>query len=75
MYTSGIYEPPANCGSFLNHGVLLVGIKKIRDHNSYFIVKNSWGENWGEKGYIRMATGTGSGNCGIANSWDVIPIV
>ena len=68
-YTGGIYksEDP-DCGSGLNHGVLLVGQK-----DNYYIVKNSWGESWGEDGYIRLEIGKGSGTCGIANDWDVLP--
>lgn len=66
-YTGGIYEND-DCGSQLNHGVLLVGQK-----DNYYIVKNSWSESWGEEGYIRIAYKKGSGTCGMANSWNVIP--
>lgn len=68
-YSGGVYrsEDP-ECGSGLNHGVLLVGQKK-----NYYIVKNSWGGDWGEEGFIRMEIGVGSGTCGIANNWDVLP--
>jgi C1A family cysteine protease len=33
------------------HAVLLVGYDKA---NEYFIVRNSWGTNWGDKGYFYM---------------------
>jgi len=56
MYSSGIFS---NCNTNLNHGVLLAGYT-----SSYWLVKNSWGGNWGESGYIRLAPGN---TCGIAN--------
>jgi C1A family cysteine protease len=33
------------------HAVLLVGYNKT---NSTFIVRNSWGTNWGDRGYFYM---------------------
>jgi len=72
-YESGIYVPKhKNCGQGLNHGVLAAGYYTDVDV-PYFVVKNSWGEDWGMDGYIHMAIGTGSGTCGIANAWDVVP--
>lgn len=73
-YTSGIYTND-NCGQALNHGVTAVGFNVEKDESkSYFIVKNSWGNRWGEKGYIRMLVGHGNGTCGIANSYDAYPL-
>jgi C1A family cysteine protease len=74
MYTGGIYtSDDSSCGKQLNHGVLAVGFND-EDETPYFIVKNSWGPDWGEKGYIRIASGSGSGTCGIANKYDVYPV-
>ena len=65
-YTGGIIK--SNCENKLNHGVVIVGYG-IEDstNDKYWIIKNSWGPSWGEKGYIRVLD-TGvfeDGVCGI----------
>lgn len=56
------------CGTELDHGVAIVGYGATLDGTKYWIVKNSWGGEWGEKGYIRMERGVEAkeGLCGIA---------
>ena len=66
LYKSGIYDD-VDCGFQLDHGVLLIGYG-IENNVSYWLVKNSWGTDWGENGYIRlkMNINDSRGICGIA---------
>lgn len=48
----------------LNHCVQLIGYDASYS-TPYWILKNSWGETWGEKGYIRMMMGMDI--CGVAD--------
>ncbi|KAK9116246.1 hypothetical protein Sjap_015193 [Stephania japonica] len=56
------------CGSNLDHGVVAVGYDIYEIGVDYWIVRNSWGSNWGENGYIKMQrnVGVSIGKCGIA---------
>jgi len=62
LYKSGIFT--GQCGSKLDHGVLLVGYGP-----DYYLVKNSWGTSWGDGGYIKLGLGpefnNGDGQCGM----------
>ncbi|CAL9071108.1 unnamed protein product [Musa textilis] len=65
LYRSGVFT--GRCGTDLDHGAVIVGYGT--DHGKdYWIVRNSWGEDWGEAGYIRMerSVNTSAGKCGIA---------
>jgi C1A family cysteine protease len=66
LYSSGVLK--GSCGTGLDHGVLAVGYGSDTD-GDYYVVKNSWGETWGENGYIRLGRGdeynNGDGQCGV----------
>lgn len=62
-YTSGVLNDTA-CGTSLDHAVLAVGYG-TESGQEYILVKNSWGTGWGEAGYIKIASVSGAGICGI----------
>nr|ABQ10197.1 actinidin Act4a [Actinidia eriantha] len=65
-YKSGIFNGP--CGPRIDHGVTIVGYG-TEGGKDYWIVRNSWGPNWGESGYVRMQRNVGgSGKCFIARA-------
>jgi len=62
FYTSGIMKA-SSCGTSLDHCVQITGYDTT-GATPYWEVRNSWGIDWGEKGYIRLEYGTNT--CGLA---------
>ncbi|XP_063906134.1 procathepsin L-like [Zophobas morio] len=66
FYSGGVlYDSTCNDRD-LNHGVLVVKYGSEDGYN-YWIVKNSWGQQWGESGFYRHIRNHGN-NCGIATA-------
>lgn len=62
-YSSGVW-PHCKKNSVVNHAVALFGYKAGPD--SYWLIRNSWGRDWGEKGFIRLARSENEeSNCGV----------
>ncbi|NWI13798.1 CATL1 protein, partial [Crypturellus soui] len=68
FYKSGLFSG-AFCGQQVNHAMLAVGYGSARQNGSgvgYWILKNSWSELWGERGYVRLLR-RGDNPCGVAS--------
>ncbi|WP_295443585.1 C1 family peptidase [uncultured Thiodictyon sp.] len=74
-YSGSVYAGSGNvCGGGVNHEIVLVGWD---DSTQSWILRNSWGTNWGEHGYMRIRydqTGANS-RVGQGAAWiDVAPV-
>ncbi|KAI5447807.1 hypothetical protein KIW84_015308 [Lathyrus oleraceus] len=65
-YREGVYS--GTCRTPLNHAVTAVGYGVTEDGTKYWLIKNQWGKDWGEGGYMRVLRENGEprGQCGIA---------
>jgi C1A family cysteine protease len=62
-YKGGVISK--NCpADELDFAVLIIGYNSV-SNPPYWIAKASYGQNWGESGYIRLAIVDGSGICGV----------
>ncbi|XP_020810811.1 cathepsin L1-like [Drosophila serrata] len=67
-YSRGILSIPdcRNGKGFLKHSMLVVGFGTDPEGRDYWLIKNSFGEKWGENGYVRLARNAGN-MCGVAS--------
>ena len=67
FYSGGVLDS-SRCGTSLDHGVMIAGYGE-EDGKKYWLVKNSWGDGWGEGGYLKILrtdSENDAGICGIA---------
>ena len=65
-YTSGVLNSE-ECGTNTDHAIIAVGFGNEAGQN-YYIVRNSWGPDWGDHGYIKIAAVDGIGICAVQKS-------
>ncbi|KAL4232038.1 hypothetical protein ACF0H5_009616 [Mactra antiquata] len=65
FYHYGIYDNSWCSSTKVNHGALIVGYGTEYGQD-YWLLKNSWGPNWGMNGYVKMVRNQGN-RCGIAS--------
>lgn len=53
--SSSVFQ--GNCDSTSRHAVTVIGYGTDTNGIDYWLIKNSWGEGWGEKGYMKMIRG------------------
>ncbi|KAM4748062.1 cathepsin K-like [Rhinophrynus dorsalis] len=58
LYSEGIFD--GGCAEDVNHAIIIVGYgtepakNEGEEATDYWIIKNSWGEEWGEKGFAKV---------------------
>jgi C1A family cysteine protease len=68
-YDSGVITD--GCGQNTDHGVIVVGYGNM-DGTDYWKVKNSWGESWGQKGYVFLERGVNMCAIGTQNWYPTV---
>ncbi|KAJ4955898.1 hypothetical protein NE237_012681 [Protea cynaroides] len=66
FYSSGIFT--GDCETNPTHAVTLIGYGVNEEGIKYWLVKNSWGTDWGEDGYMKIQRDVDAkeGLCGLA---------
>jgi len=62
-YSGGVLMA-SQCGTEIDHGVQIVAYKGL-DKNGYWVIRNMWGSDWGENGFIRLQFGMNT--CGLTS--------
>jgi len=71
-YTGGVYtDTYTSCSgspcynTTTNHAIALVGWGTDATYGDYWILRNSWGNSWGESGYMRLAVSAARVGCSV----------
>jgi len=64
FYSGGVIKK-GNCGREIDHCVMVTGFGTASDGTAYWTVRNSWGTDWGQQGYLQVQRGYNV--CAISN--------
>jgi C1A family cysteine protease len=65
FYESGVITDES-CGTSLDHAVAAVGYGTDENGVDYYLIRNSWGSEWGDHGHVKIGrNGDGYGICGV----------
>merc|ERR1712039_857110 len=68
-YQGGVITASSGCGTEIDHAVQATGYNA---EGNYWIIRNSWGESWGENGFVWVEYG--SNVCGITNQAAIVSV-
>ena len=75
-FTGGYVDVKGPCGFFFNHAILAVGYDTRSGNPEHMLLKNTYGLEWGEDGYMKYLMGIGkNGMCGFINDNASYPIL
>lgn len=71
LYDGNVFDETDQSFNWINHGIIIIGWDDAR---GAWLIKNSWGTNWGETGGFGSERGYmwikyGSNNIGVATAW------
>ncbi len=72
FYKRGVYFDTDCSSTSLTHAALVVGYG-VQDEQPFWLLKNSWGTQWGQEGYMMLARNRNN-SCGVA-SYACYPVI
>lgn len=71
---SGVFDDVTCFSNGVDHAVVVVGYD-LTDVTPFWLIRNSWGKDWGDNGYMRIKISGGFGICGINTQPAFVPIM